>query len=163
MTTLFILCYQTLVTIPPTIGPPTWTYLAPIFSAIAAGTGIFLSYTVFKMQRQMTQRQLIVPLWQYISTLNEIDSSNPITPDVVKAVNTLELIAITCEGGMIDKNVIKRTFSDQYVKHYDKIKDCATLPGLESKNGNDLLKENPAAMTFYDELIKDLKNKNKIK
>jgi hypothetical protein len=162
MTKLFTLCCQT-VAADPTSGSPTWTYLAPIFSAIAAGTGIFLSYTVFKMQRQMTQRQLIVPLWQYISTLNEIDPLNPITPDIIKAVNTLELIAITCEGGMIDKSIIKRTFSNQFIKHYDNIKDCKSLPGFENKNGNDLIKENPATMNFYDELIIDLKNKNKIK
>ena len=139
-----------------------WTAIATMFSAITAGFAIYISIIVYKGQKVLSQRQLIVPLWEYISSLSEIDPKRPVTPDIIKAINTLELIAITCEGKMIDKIVIKRTFSQQYIKHFDNIKACQRIPGLEPKTGNDLLKENPATLTFYDELMRDLKNKNRI-
>ena len=134
-----------------------WTAIATILSAVAAGFAIYTSFTVYKGQKLLSQRQLIVPLWEYISSLSEINPQRPITPDIVKAINTLELIAITCEGKMIDKVVIKRTFSQQYIKHFDNIKACQIIPGLELKTGSDLLKENPATIAFYDELKLDLK------
>ena len=59
-----------------------------------------------------------------------------------------------------NKKIIKRTFTEQFIKHYESIKACTTLPGIPGKTGNDLLKENPATMNFYKELINDLKNKN---
>jgi len=140
-----------------------WTAFSIILSGIAATSGIFLSYKVYLGQKLLSQRQLIVPLWQYISSLNEIDPAKPITPDIIKAANTMELIAITCEGGMIDKSVIKRTFADQFIKHCDNIKACASIPGFTNKTGTDILREAPATLSFYDELMTDLKNKNKIK
>jgi hypothetical protein len=139
-----------------------WTAIATVFSAIIAGLAVYMSVIIYKGQKLLSQRQLIVPLWEYISSLSEIDPKIPVTPDIIKAINTLELIAITCEGKMIDKIVIKRTFSKQYIKHFDNIKACHTIPGLEPKTGNDLLKENPATLLFYDELMSELKTKNRI-
>lgn len=137
------------------------TAISTILSAITAGLAIIISYIVFKGQKRLSQRQLIVPLWEYISSLSEIDPQKPITPDIIKTINTLELIAITCEGGMIDKDVIKRTFSQQFIRQFDKINACKIIPGFVSKTGNDLLNENPATLAFYKELMIELNKKKK--
>lgn len=137
------------------------TAISTILSVIVAGLAIIISYIVFTGQKRLSQRQLIVPLWEYISSLSEIDPKRPITPDIIKTVNTLELISLTCEGGMVDKVVIKRTFSQQFIKLFDSINACKIIPGFGSKTGNDLLNENPATLAFYDELMKELNKKKK--
>ena len=99
----------------------------------------------------MSQRQLLLPLWSYITNLNDIDPTKPIEADVLKTVNTLELVALCCEGGMIDAAVIKRTFKDVYLRLYDQIQALPILPGLK-RSGPELLNQNPAAKAFYKEL-----------
>ncbi len=134
--------------------PSTINIVAAIgafLSGISTLAGIFIAYKVHSNQKLLAQRQLILPLWEYISTLNKIDHKNPITPDVVKTVNTLELVAICCEGGMIDESVIRRTFKDQFMDHYTSIEKCTSLPGL-STDGKELLKQNKAAVLFYNSL-----------
>jgi hypothetical protein len=143
-----------------------------IVSGIAAILALAVSWIIYRGQSALTtqinnsqqllsQRQILIPLWDYISNLYDIDPSNIVTPDVIKAANTLELIALCCEGNMVDKTVITRTFSEQYIKHYESIKACGLLPGL-NKTGNNILNENRAAMLFYDELISAHKNHGKI-
>lgn len=145
-------------------------------SAIAAAVAVLVSWIVYKGQSAMTgklareqtelsrkihedqtrlsQRQLLIPLWGYMSSLNEIDSSKIIEPDVLKIVNTLELVALCCEGEMIDKAVIKRTFKDVYIKLYDQVKVLPMMSGLK-RSGQELLNQNPAAKRFYKELEAD--------
>lgn len=110
-----------------------------------------VAYKVHKNQKLLAQRQLLLPLWDYMSTLSEIDANKPVAPDVIKAVNTLELVALCCEGGMIDKSVVKRTFKDQFLEHYDNVRKCRSIPGLQC-DGEDLLKQNRAATEFYNYL-----------
>lgn len=38
--------------------------------------------------RNYFQRQLLLPLWDYMATLSKIDSNTPVTPDVIKVVNS---------------------------------------------------------------------------
>ena len=123
-------------------------------SALAAGVAVWVSYKVHRSETLLAQRQLLLPLWQYISGLNEINSEKPITPDVIKSVNTLELVALCCEGQMIDPKVVKRTFSDVFITQFDQINRCGTLPGM-TKNGNDILRECRAASYFYEELRRE--------
>jgi hypothetical protein len=105
-------------------------------------------------QRLFEQRAHLLPLWQYMSSLSDINSLKPITPDVVSAVNTLEFIAVCCEAEVVDRAVVMRTFREKYIYFYDKIAKCGNLPGYTNptKNGEELLKENKAAQKLYGEL-----------
>ncbi len=120
-------------------------------SAIAVIISLFVSVWVYRGQKLLAQRQLLVPLWSYLASLNRIDPTKPITPDVLKCVNTLELVALCCEGGMVDPKVIRRTFRAQFVELYHSIEQCIAIPGL-TKSGKDLLQENPATMALYKQL-----------
>jgi hypothetical protein len=120
-----------------------------------------LSLKIHENQILLSQRQLLIPLWEYISKVDRIDPSLPVTPDVLKVVNTLELVALCTEGGMVDTQVIKRTFGQVFLELYDQVHACPPLPGL-NKSGPDLLRENRAAMSFYKELSSDDMNRDKL-
>lgn len=110
-----------------------------------------LSLRIHENQTLLSQRQLLIPLWSYMSNLSHINPDKPVEPDVLKLVNTLELVAISCEGGMVDTKVIKRTFRDLYMHFYGEIQAIKMLPG-RGISGVALLNENRAAMKFYKEL-----------
>lgn len=131
-------------------------------SGVGTAAAVFVSWMVYRGQRLLTQRQLLIPLWEYMSSLSEVNPQQPITPDVLKVVNTLELVALSCEGGMVDPAVIRRTFRNIFMKLYEQVDRCGELPGL-GKTGRDLLKENPAAMTFYQQLLNEHLNRDRLK
>lgn len=128
--------------------------IGSIGSAMATIMAVLVSWLVWKSQRSLSQRQLLIPLWSHMSSINEISPRNPVGPDVIKAVNTLELVALCCEGGMIDKAVIKRTFQSVYLKLYQQVEACSDVPGCQ-KSGREMLTENRAAMALYTELLND--------
>jgi hypothetical protein len=105
------------------------TALGTALAAIAAAGSIAAAVAIAGTQKKLAQRQLLVPLWEYLSSLNEVDPKKPVTKDVIKNVNTLELVALCCEGGMVDELVIRRTFRDGFIKHYDAI-DKHPVPKL---------------------------------
>lgn len=140
----------------------TLSAIGTLLSGIAAFFGIFVAYKVHQNQKLLSQRQLLLPLWEHMATLSKIEHSAPVTPDVIKVVNTLELVALCCEGGMIDEQVIRRTFKDQFMDHYESVERCGLLPGLTT-DGKKLLLENRAATQFYQVLSSERLSSDKIK
>ncbi|EAA4612849.1 hypothetical protein RY43_22680 [Salmonella enterica] len=114
-----------------------------------------------KNQRELTQRQIILPLWDYISALSKIDPQKPVTPDIVKNINALELVALCCEADIVDEKVITRTFSEQFIQHFEDIKSCQDIG--DGRSGTSLIKENRAAEEFYDRLNEARKSTGRIK
>jgi hypothetical protein len=123
-------------------------------SALALIITVWITWKVHKNQKLLAQRQLLLPLWEYMSKLREINPAEPIAPDVINLVNTLELVALCCEGGLIDEKIILRTFRESFIKHYTEIDRCNTINGL-NKTGKQLLMENRAASKFYSRLMHD--------
>lgn len=124
------------------------TTFGVLLSALGTCFAIYITHIIYRNQKLLSQRQLLLPLWDHMSTLSSIDSNNPIIPDIIKVINTLELVALCCEGKMVDEVVIKRTFQAQFMMHYESIKDCRTLVGIQ-KTGKDLLNENLATRNLY--------------
>lgn len=132
-----------------------------LFSAVALLITVYVTYRIHNNQKLLSQRQLILPLWEYISNIKDINYEKPVTPDVIRTVNTLELIALLCEGGIIDEQIIRRTFKEQYIKHYDNIKKCGKLEGCVL-DGDGLLRQNKAAMNFYRKLSEEFMQSDRI-
>lgn len=132
-----------------------------LLSGFASLFTIYAVYSIHKREKLLTQRQLLLPLWDHLTSLNGINPKDPITVDVIKSLNTLELVAVCSEGGMIDPNVIKRVFGDVFLKQYMDIERCDHIEGL-GKTGRELLMENPATMSFYDTLMKEHKEHGKL-
>ncbi|PJX12712.1 hypothetical protein CWI66_16225 [Halomonas sp. 141] len=137
------------------------TALGTLLSGIATTIAIVVAYKVHMNQKLLSQRQLLLPLWEYMATLSKIDPNEPITPDVVKVVNTLELVALCCEGGMVDERVVKRTFREQFIERYEEVKKCSSLKDLDC-SGEDILKQNRAATEFYNTLEQERLSQDRI-
>lgn len=137
------------------------TGIGTALSAIAAIIAAILAYRVYKSQQLLSQRQLLLPLWEYMSNLTDINPNQPITPDVIKLVNTLELVALSCEGGLVDEQLIRRTFRDEFIRHYQTIKKCGILPGM-TINGEQLLMNNRSASTLYNKLYQEFISQDRI-
>lgn len=120
-----------------------------------------LSLKIHENQTLLSQRQLLIPLWSYMSVLDHIKPDHIIEPEVIKLVNTLELVAVSCEGGIVDAKLIKRTFRDLYMQFYEEIQAIPMLLGRKI-SGRGLLKENPAAMKFYNELQQEHLNRDRL-
>ncbi|EAA4627368.1 TPA: hypothetical protein ACG0V2_005090 [Escherichia coli] len=123
-------------------------------------TAVF-SYLTMRKNRELTQRQIIIPLWSYISVLSKINPQEPILPDIVKNINALELVALCCEANIVDEKVIFRTFLEQFIQHFEDIKNCRNIG--DGRSGMDLIKENRAAEEFYDRMNKARKSFGRIK
>jgi hypothetical protein len=128
--------------------------ISAALSAIAAIVAVVVAQRVAQTQKMLSQRQLIIPLWEYMSRLNDIDPEKPVVAHVLDALRALELVALCCEGGMVDEQVIKRTFRAPFMQLYEAIQACPEIETL-GRNGPTLLRENPAAMAFYEKLKKE--------
>ncbi|GGB51826.1 hypothetical protein GCM10011502_26220 [Oceanisphaera marina] len=138
------------------------TAIGALLSGTAASAGIFVAYKVHQNQKLLSQRQLLLPLWEHMATLSEVNPTAPITPDIIKVVNTLELVALCCEGGMIDEQVIRRTFKEQFMMHYESVERCVNIPGLDV-DGKKLLRDNRAAFQFYQNLENERLSSDKMR
>ncbi|MDX5991743.1 hypothetical protein [Ectopseudomonas alcaliphila] len=136
--------------------------LGAALSGLATATAVYVAYKVHQSQKLLAQRQLLIPLWDHMATLTKINHLDPVTPDIIKVVNTLELVALCCEGGMIDEGVIKRTFRDQFTDHYESVMKCQIVPGFDH-GGDTLLKQNRAATQFYRSLEAERLSQDSIK
>jgi hypothetical protein len=132
----------------------TWVAVSTIIAGIAATVGIIVTIVINNGQNRASKRQLIIPLWEYMSNLREIDSENPITADVIQVANSLELIATLCLNNVVDKEIVMKSFKEQYISHYNNIHNCSKLRGFDNKTGLDILNENPHIQKFYNQLIK---------
>lgn len=144
--------------------PDLISIFSSIVSAVVALAALVLSYVVYRHSQkvaevqdvrqqaalQLQQRQLIVPLWEYLSKTAAIDPERPDERNVVDNVNVLELVALCYESNAIDTTLIKRTFREKYMEIFRTI---AQLPKMASgKNGTDYLNENRACRAFFDVL-----------
>lgn len=139
------------------------TAVGGLLSGIATVRAVTVSRQVAETQKQLSQRQLLLPLWDYMTKLNNIDPTSPVVPDVVNVVNTLELVALCVEGGMVDPQVIRRTFRDGYIERFRQVKACQELKGMNGKTGTSLLEENRAALDFYEQLMEERRKQDKPK
>ena len=142
-----------------------WTIVEAIatsISALIAAVAIYQTVNLQKKQMLLEQRQFLLPLWTQLQGLNELDPKNPVWTDVIKAVNILELIAISWEGQLIDENIIRRMYSQLYIEFYDNITECKNPPPSISKDGKQMLYSSPAVMSLYQRLVTEHVDKGKL-
>lgn len=101
--------------------------------------------------RLLTQRQMFVTIWPYISELSEVNPAQPVEVDVIKGANALELVAISWEADVIDHDLIRRAFADNFIAMYDAIDQVGKLP-RRGVTGRQLLASSPATGHVYQTL-----------
>ena len=104
-----------------------------------------------RQQRLLAQRQLLLPLWDYLRNIRSVHPTDPDEEDLIETVNTLELVALCLEGELVDKTLILRTFGEKYLELCGQIKDARPKKG-KWKSGRALLEDNPAASNLCKEL-----------
>jgi len=132
------------------------TILAAIISAIA----IYLTVQLSRKQILLEQRQLLLPLYDRVHLLNDINPDNPVWPDVIEAANVLELLAICWEGQLIDEGLIQIMYSDLYIHFYEKIELCKNPPQNVARNGRGMLQASPSTVNLYNLLLRE-RNKSR--
>lgn len=133
--------------------------LAVIIAARTARSQADLTRLVHHDQMMLSQRQLFLDIWPRLVGLNEIDPAKPVGPDVINAVNVLELVALCWEGGMVDSGVIRRAFGEVFLRFYDNIMKVPNL-GNPNKSGSDMIRENPSIGKLYKQLQEEAINRN---
>lgn len=120
------------------------------------------SAELHRQQVLLSQRQLFLEIWPKLEALNQIDLTQIVVPDVVRTVNVLELVALCWEGGMVDSNVIRRSFGVRYVALHDVV---AQVPKMSNPNfsGVELLRQCPAIGKLYDQLRKEQQDHQALK
>jgi len=142
------------------------TAIATVFSGVSvliAAIAIRQSLKIHQQQMLFTQRQQVLPLWDRLQELNDINPSNPVWTDVIKAVNILELVAICWEGQVIDEDIIRRMFSERYIEFYEKIQECKDPPENVQRTGRQMLFECPAIGNLYQKLIQEHRERGRLK
>ncbi len=143
-----------------------WVILTAVAQAIStfiAVVAIYQTVQLHKKQMLLEQRQFLLPLWENLQNLNDINPAKPVWIDVIKAVNILELIAISWEGQLIDENIIRRMYSTLYIEFFQKIQDCKKPPSNITKDGKQMLLASPATMKLYNQLITEHANRDHLK
>ena len=143
------------------------------FSALLAAGAVLISLFTFRRQVELTkslheqqillsQRQIFISLWPTLSNLRKLDPQKPIHPDVVNAVNTLQLLAVCCEGGAVDALLVRRAFADSFLEMCDMIESVPKMASL-GKSGLELLRENPPVERLREELLIERRGRGALK
>jgi hypothetical protein len=144
----------------------TWAIVTAVAQAIStfiAALAIYQTVQLHKKQMLLEQRQFLLPLWENLQKLNDINPAKPVWIDVIKAVNILELIAISWEGQLIDENIIRRMYSTLYIEFFQKIQDCKKPPSSITRDGKQMLLASPATIKLYNQLITEHADRNQLK
>lgn len=142
-----------------------WNIVSAIAESLGAVIAAIAIYQTVRLQRKqmlLEQRQLLLPLWEQLQNLSDITPDQPVWTDVIKAVNILELIAVSWEGQLIDENIVRRMYNELYIEFYQKIEECKNPPANVSKDGKKMLLASPATIRLYNQLISEHAEKGKL-
>jgi hypothetical protein len=121
-----------------------------------------LTRSLHAQQTLLQQRQLLLPMWEYLDRTSFLNPSAPVWEDVRKTANTLELVAVCWEGGLIDPDIIRRIFADTFIELYESVEQCQNPPPTFPLDGRALLRRSPATQRLYDELRQERINQGRI-
>lgn len=140
------------------------TVINSIIGSIALILTIKVTIKIHKTQTILSQRQIIIPIWEFIMQLKR-----PIEGDkkadwneVIALSNRLELLSLCWEGGVIDENIIRGSLSETFVELWDGILDYETIIEGEKRRGRDLVKYNKSAQRTYEKLKKENLERDKV-
>lgn len=111
-----------------------------------------------------SRRLFVTALWDKMINVSDIDPEEPIGPDVRKAVNVLEVVALCWHSGVVDKDMVVMSFGPLYEDLYQKIKRINVVPEKADgtgRSGHDLLSRN-RVIDVVQQQIRDILDKRQI-
>ncbi|MCS4100686.1 hypothetical protein [Salinibacter ruber] len=128
---------------------------AAVLSTLISLAAVFVSGKSLSRNTEMFQRQGVIDLhmaWQGVNELDLENEEDVVTPDVVKAVNALDLTASLWNHDVIDRSILYQSYWSTYQDLYDSLYSSETLiPGLD-RRARDLI---TSEMTRAYEEMKD--------
>jgi hypothetical protein len=122
-----------------------------------------LTEKIHNQQMTLAQRQAFVDLFGQLKDMPGINPQAPVWPEVVLAVNLLDLVGTAWESGLTDEEVLLRAYRDIFVRTYDDVRRCKNQPASMPKDGEGMLLDSRAATSLYEHLMKLHLNQNKPK
>lgn len=105
-----------------------------------------------KDEAQAERRRFFSILWDKFILVNYINPAAPIESDVRRAVNTFELIALSWQAGVVDKEMAAIAFGPTYNIICGQIEQVAVVvPGV-GKTGLEVLSDHPAIAAVRAEI-----------
>jgi hypothetical protein len=104
-------------------------------------------------------------LWDRIIGIKDIDPANPVGPDIRKAVNVLEAVAMAWETDTVDRDMVLVSFGHLYNNFYDKISRTVIVPAENNGSGPsglDLLNSNPVIGKINRKILEEFQKRPKI-
>ncbi|GAN31634.1 MAG: hypothetical protein DYG83_11670 [Candidatus Brocadia sp. AMX2] len=95
-----------------------------------------------ELQKNMFKKDKVIDLAMAWNGINAIDPENLITPDVVKAVNALELTASLWNHDVVAKEILHQSYWQSFRDLYDVLYHCNKIPpGLKKTCRDYITKE----------------------
>ena len=111
--------------------------------------------------QRFSQRQLLIPLWEQLDGMRDVNPQDPVWPEVIRVANTLELIALCVESGIIERDVFDRAWGEMFLDQARKIMKCKGHHD-DGRSGTDILNSNRAAREVYEELDRRDKSRSRL-
>ncbi|MCP4368183.1 MAG: hypothetical protein GY797_08780 [Deltaproteobacteria bacterium] len=118
-------------------------------AAIAAGaaiasvgisiTSLIMAARASIVNKNMFRRQSVVDLHMAWQNLRDINPKKPVTPDVVKAVSTLNLTASLWLHDVVDRNILCQSYYPEFKTLYESLEQCNVEVPETNKKGRDFL------------------------
>lgn len=110
--------------------------LAAIISAISslkavaiAKMALSITESTFEraseMNKKMFKRQGVIELHMAWQGISNIDPFQPITPDVVRAINALSLTATLWNHDVIEREILYQSYWPSFRKLYESLENCS--------------------------------------
>lgn len=127
-----------------------------------ANKQIEVQKSIHQESKDLSKRQLIVPIWDYCKSLSFINPSEPIGPDIAKSLNALELLGVCREGGMVDAEVIDLVFKEIVLEIGKQVLAVKNVPGYE-KSGEEMFEGSKVAYRMFLEFKQAKIDEGKLK
>ncbi|MDE2797713.1 MAG: hypothetical protein OXI94_03490 [Gemmatimonadota bacterium] len=123
-----------------------------IVGVIGAAVSAYFAYKSHKNARKANEAAQVVELHVAWAGVRNINPQKPIGPDVVKAINTLELTASFWNRDLVDKDIILDSCWTAFRSLYENLNDCTKkVPGLD-RTGRELLQESQTIEAAYESM-----------
>lgn len=108
------------------------------------------------------KKRFIISLWDKMTAISSINPGKPVEVDVRNAVNTLELVSICWQAGIVDKRMVVLSFGNLFNSLYVQIEQIhQRLPGC-GRTGHELLSHNPAISAVRNQIREEIERHGNI-
>jgi len=137
-----------------------WLSVASILISIVALLYSLVHY--YQDKKRESRRFFTTTLWDKVASLNEVDSHQPIGPDVKNAVNALLAVAMCWEADTVDRDMVVLGFGELYETLYQQIYEVTVpVPGYR-QTGREMLAQHRVIGAIRDEIQRKLNERAKM-